>query len=137
MHYTDMVLVSVNDIKYVTRSKVVDRYRQVSAVPLNYKDSIRIGDIGAERQFVISSAISYALEMNNDPIAEYNQCVTKGFPAHWICNFGPFVTGQYDLDETGSLTVVVLAEDDIVLFEGRLFTVEVTPEKLLKLMPYN
>lgn len=70
------------------------------------------------RKFSFGSVVSSALKNNNDPIAEYEDALTKNEQTHWLYPCGTALTSH----DEGQDVLYGLQIGDIIHFEGRDFT---------------
>lgn len=82
------------------------------------------------KMFTFGSAVSYALENNDDPINSYNECIERGHKTHWLN--GNCVTVSNMKEAKKEYYLVELGDE--ILFEGIVFRVDKASNDNLELV---
>jgi hypothetical protein len=81
--------------------------------------------------YKINSAVSYALENNQDPIESYNQCLSNGDDTHWI---NAQASSLSDCKEAKKVHIEIDFETTY-MFEGKWFNIKPSANNNLRLVP--
>jgi len=101
------------------------QYDIFARVPKEFGTVIRHGEVlatamnGGWEFFTAGSAMSYALEYDEDPIAAFDRCIKNGHAVHWINQNATVISA----DKPEARRAYVIAVGMMVIFEGRQFEI--------------
>jgi hypothetical protein len=108
---------------------VVQREKESNKDYINLVAGERVVLPNHRGNYMISSAVSYALESGSDPIHAYNRAKGFGHETHWINHLGSCISDH----PTKQAQRVEVNIGDFVRFEGLLFEIVSQPNDNLGL----